>query len=286
MAAVLRAARLRRRRLSRLKAIFCGGAPLPAALVETYLARRRAAGQRLRHERGRQRHAYAARQKDRRRPIRDAWACQRHSSMPASSARTAPMSRTAKPANCGCAAPRSRRATGTSRTSTGPRFADGWFRTGDAGAARGERLLPPHRPAQGYVYFSGGENVYPAEVEAAFCAHPGRRRSRGVRRARCPLGRTAASPSWCCSPAARCAKRRCSEPAPDFARYKHPAHLRIVDDLPGPPPARWSTSALRNPMLEQKPNGPNPFSGAGDERKEVPIQRRRERRHSTTASAG
>jgi len=49
--------------------------------------------------------------------------------------------------------------------------ADGWFRTGDAG----------YLDADGYLYISdrvkdmivtGGENVYPAEVEKALCNHP------------------------------------------------------------------------------------------------------------------
>ncbi|MGH9060265.1 MAG: class I adenylate-forming enzyme family protein, partial [Acidimicrobiales bacterium] len=48
---------------------------------------------------------------------------------------------------------------------------DGWFRTGDAG----------HRDAEGYLYLydrvkdmvvSGGENIYPAEVENALMQHP------------------------------------------------------------------------------------------------------------------
>jgi acyl-CoA synthetase (AMP-forming)/AMP-acid ligase II len=49
---------------------------------------------------------------------------------------------------------------------------DGWFKTGDAG----------YMDADGYVYIhdrvkdmivSGGENVYPAEVESALMSHPG-----------------------------------------------------------------------------------------------------------------
>ena len=61
------------------------------------------------------------------------------------------------------------------------RHADGWFRTGDAG----------YRDADGYLYLhdrvkdmivTGGENVYPAEVENALMRHPGRDRRRRHRR--------------------------------------------------------------------------------------------------------
>jgi fatty-acyl-CoA synthase len=54
---------------------------------------------------------------------------------------------------------------------TAAAFADGWYRTGDLG----------RREANGFyrvvdrlkdMYISGGENVYPAEVEAALASHP------------------------------------------------------------------------------------------------------------------
>ena len=56
------------------------------------------------------------------------------------------------------------------RKATSDAFAEGWFRTGDAGYLR-----------EGYVYMhdrikdmivSGGENIYPAEVENALMQHP------------------------------------------------------------------------------------------------------------------
>ena len=48
---------------------------------------------------------------------------------------------------------------------------DGWFRTGDAGWLDGEGYLFLHDRIKDMIV-SGGENVYPAEVENALLAHP------------------------------------------------------------------------------------------------------------------
>ena len=70
---------------------------------------------------------------------------------------------------------------------------DGWYHTGDIGA----------RDADGYFYIhdrkknmiiSGGENIYPAEVERVLHAASGRRRSRGDRPPRSRDGRRCRSP--------------------------------------------------------------------------------------------
>ncbi len=50
--------------------------------------------------------------------------------------------------------------------------ADGWFRTGDAGWIDAEGYLFLHDRIKDMIV-SGGENVYPAEVENALLAHPG-----------------------------------------------------------------------------------------------------------------
>jgi long-chain acyl-CoA synthetase len=49
---------------------------------------------------------------------------------------------------------------------------DGWFRTGDAGWLDGEGYLFLHDRIKDMIV-SGGENIYPAEVENALIAHPG-----------------------------------------------------------------------------------------------------------------
>jgi len=56
-------------------------------------------------------------------------------------------------------------------TATKLAFVDGWFKTGDAARRESNgfyRLIDRWKD----MYISGGENVYPAEVEAALLAHP------------------------------------------------------------------------------------------------------------------
>jgi O-succinylbenzoic acid--CoA ligase len=110
--------------------------------------------------------------------------------------------------------------------------ADGWLRTGDAGSIESDGLLTVHgRMTE--VIISGGEKVYPAEVEAALRAHPAVADVAVV-------GRD--DPAWgqhvvaLVVPAPRL-------PAPSLeqlrdwvsaagARYKAPRELVIVDSLP------------------------------------------------------
>ena len=59
---------------------------------------------------------------------------------------------------------------------------DGWVRTGDLGRLRDGRLFMASRRSD--LILRGGENVYPAEIEAVLDEHPAGDRVRGVRRRR------------------------------------------------------------------------------------------------------
>jgi acyl-CoA synthetase (AMP-forming)/AMP-acid ligase II len=50
--------------------------------------------------------------------------------------------------------------------------ADGWFKTGDAGYKDDDGYIYIHDRVKDMIV-SGGENVYPAEVESALMSHPG-----------------------------------------------------------------------------------------------------------------
>ena len=65
---------------------------------------------------------------------------------------------------------------------------DGWFKTGDAGYRDADGFLFLHDRVKDMIV-SGGENIYPAEVENVLDKPPGCRRRRGDRRARRQVGR-------------------------------------------------------------------------------------------------
>jgi len=108
---------------------------------------------------------------------------------------------------------------------------DGWLHTGDLGIL----------DAEGYLYVldrrddlivSGGENVYPAEVEATLLAHPAVAEA-GV------VGMD--DPAWGQVPVAYVVPRPGLPVTPDaliafcrerLARYKVPARVTLVDALP------------------------------------------------------
>ena len=108
---------------------------------------------------------------------------------------------------------------------------DGWYRTGDIGLRDADGYFWVHDRKKNLI-ISGGENIYPAEVERVLLEHPDVREC-GV------IGRP--DPRWDEVPVAYVIRRTgCSVEAEDLkahvltqlARFKVPRDIVFVDDLP------------------------------------------------------
>ena len=113
------------------------------------------------------------------RPARTATACARAASPgPASSCasstpRRGPTCPPARSARSGSAAPQVMKGYWNNDAATAEAVdADGWFRSGDAGYLDDDGYLYIHDRVKDMIV-SGGENVYPAEVENVLMGHPG-----------------------------------------------------------------------------------------------------------------
>ena len=127
--------------------------------------------------------------------------------------------------------------------------ADGWFRTGDAA----------YVDAEGFVYLrdrikdlltSGGENVYPAEVENAIMSHPGVLEVAVI---------GIPSPKWGETPHAVVVPRPghtvteaeiIEHTRERIARYKCPTSVEVVEILPRNPSGKILKRELRRPHWE------------------------------------
>jgi len=128
--------------------------------------------------------------------------------------------------------------------------ADGWFRTGDLA----------RQDAGGYVYLvdrlkdmivSGGENIYPAEIEAVLAAHPAVREAAVV---------AAPHPRWGETPVALVVFEPGDQPGEAellafcrqrLAHYKCPTAIRQRDELPRNPAGKVLRRVLRQSLQEQ-----------------------------------
>ena len=127
--------------------------------------------------------------------------------------------------------------------------ADGWFRTGDAGYIDDDGYLYLHDRLKDMIV-SGGENVYPAEVENVLAESSRRRRRGGHRRSRRALGRVGHG---------RRRPRDGSDVDGDaliaFARdhlggYKLPKSVVFADVLPRNPSGKLLKREIRAPYWE------------------------------------
>ena len=139
--------------------------------------------------------------------------------------------------------------------------ADGWLRTGDAGRIDADGFLDVLDRRDDLIV-SGGENVFPAEVEAVLAAHPGIAEA-GV------AGRP--DPAWGAVPVASVVPRP-GAPVPDdaelrafcrarLAPYKVPAAFVVVASLPRTASGKLRRSELRAALADPAPAVP---PGTGD----------------------
>ncbi|WP_234902578.1 AMP-binding protein [Agrobacterium larrymoorei] len=106
---------------------------------------------------------------------------------------------------------------------------DGWYRTGDLAYRKAGVIYLADRLKD--MYISGGENVYPAEVEAAIATHPGVRDVAVIGIPDAVWGDAGLAVIVPADPApdaseiiAHCATR--------LARYKRPGRILFVDNIP------------------------------------------------------
>ncbi|MFC8127389.1 o-succinylbenzoate--CoA ligase [Streptomyces sp. NPDC057302] len=138
-------------------------------------------------------------------------------------------------------------------------FADGWFRTGDAARVDDDGFVTIADRLKDMI-ISGGENIYPAEVESALLAHPDVVECAviGVPDAR-----------WGEVPRAVVVAREGTDPAPDdvlgflsgrLAKYKIPKSVVSVRALP-----RTASGKLHKPSLRRDHGGTQPPTSEGEE---------------------
>jgi long-chain acyl-CoA synthetase len=132
---------------------------------------------------------------------------------------------------------------------TAAAIVDGWFRSGDLG----------HRDADGYLFLSdrvkdmivsGGENIYPAEVENALASHPG---VADVAVIAVPSERWGETPKAIVvrAPGAPVAAEELLDHCRErLARYKCPTSVEWADQLPRNPSGKLLKKVLRAPFWE------------------------------------
>jgi fatty-acyl-CoA synthase len=135
---------------------------------------------------------------------------------------------------------------------TGAAFLDGWLRTGDAA----------RRDADGFyfivdrwkdMYISGGENVYPAEVEAVIGALPEVAEVAVVGVPDPRWGESGCAYVVLRAGAALDATRVLDACDRAIARYKRPAHVRFADALPRTASGKVQKGLLREAFASEKP---------------------------------
>ena len=141
-------------------------------------------------------------------------------------------------------------------------FVDGrWFRTGDVLPRSTRTAARTSSTGSRTCIISGGENVYPAEVEAvAAPRHRGHLRGRRGRRR--PVGRGRRPPSCSCARAVAHRRRAAHPPGSQPRPYKVPEILEFVAELPHNATGKIRRVELRHRAPERPNIRPTPSSPA------------------------
>lgn len=234
--------------LSRLRILMCGGAPVPAPLIETYAAR----GLAFQQGYGMTEAAPGALYLD-----------AEHAALKAGSAGVPHFFTDVRvvrpdltPADTGetgevlVRGPHVMAGYWQLPDETATAFADGWFRTGDAARVDADGFVTIADRLKDMI-ISGGENIYPAEVESALLAHPDVVECAVI---------GVPDAHWGEVPRAVVVPREGTAPAPDdvrgflagrLAKYKIPKSVVCVSELP-----RTASGKLHKPSLRRDHGGP------------------------------
>jgi fatty-acyl-CoA synthase len=114
---------------------------------------------------------------------------------------------------------------------TAEALTDGWFRTGDIGLAAADGSFLVHDRKKNMI-ISGGENIYPAEIERVLLGHPAVAEAAVIGRPdprwdEVPIALVVLRAGSTCS-----AEQLAAHVAVDLARFKVPREIRFVDTLP------------------------------------------------------
>lgn len=131
----------------------------------------------------------------------------------------------------------------------------GWFRTGDAGSLRDGYLFIEDRIKD--MIISGGENIYPVEVENVLMKHPGVLDCAVIA---VPDDKWGEAVKACIVP--RQGGNLDEKDVIDFCRerlahYKCPRSIDIMESLPRNPSGKLLKNALRRPYWEGRPRSVN-----------------------------
>ncbi len=133
--------------------------------------------------------------------------------------------------------------------------ADGWFRSGDAATVDDDGYVTIADRIKD-MYISGGENVYPAEVEAAILEHPDVVDCGVVGTADERWGEVGVAAVVVRDGAGLTLDELTAFLDQRIARFKLPKHLRVVDELPRTGSGKIAKPTLREQLGTNPPTDP------------------------------